>query len=272
MQSMDSVPRMPGMADKLKYPWRLAMTGLCFALFGLGGLLLTSWFHILCWLQPDSTKRRQSARTAISASFRIFLATLKWSGVAAYNIQGAALLKQDQGCLVLANHPTLIDYVLLASVIPQCDCMVKEALQRNPFMSGVIKAADYLINGQAEPLLSESKNRLKAGDTLLIFPEGTRSRSGEALKLQRGAANLAVRSGCDIRIVHIHCSESFLSKGSKWYQIPRVKPVLSIEVRQRFSATDFIQEGDNSPALAARRLNQHLTSALTADNSHQRDK
>lgn len=82
---------------------------------------------------------------------------------------------------MVANHPTLIDYVILASVMPETDCLVKSALLRNPFVSGVIRAADYLINSEAETLLSASQQRLAQGDTLLIFPEGTRTRSGEAI-------------------------------------------------------------------------------------------
>ncbi len=54
---------------------------------------------------------------------------------------------------MVANHPTLIDYVILASVMPETDCLVKSALLRNPFVSGVIRSADYLINSEAEPPL-----------------------------------------------------------------------------------------------------------------------
>ncbi|NDL65631.1 lysophospholipid acyltransferase family protein [Acerihabitans arboris] len=253
--------------NHLKFVWRMLMTGGCFALFGIGGLLLTAWFHILCLRQKNPARRTQLARRVISWSFRLFLAVTRRLGVLDYHIRGAHLLRQDRGNLVLANHPTLLDYVLLASVMPQCDCVVKQALLDNVYVSGAIRAADYLINSQAEILLAESEKRLRAGDSLLIFPEGTRSPHGAPMKLQRGAANLAVRSGCDIRIVHIYCSQRFLSKGSKWYQIPRTKPQFTVEVKARFSAGDFFSQGDRSPALAARRLTQHLAGVLVPENS-----
>ena len=52
-----------------------------------------------------------------------------------YRIDGAEILRQERGCLVVANHPTLIDYVLLASVMPETDCPVKSALLKILFLA-----------------------------------------------------------------------------------------------------------------------------------------
>ncbi len=87
---------------------------------------------------------------------------------------------------MVANHPSLIDYVMLASVMPETDCMVKSALLKNPFVSGVIRAADYLINDQADALLPASRQRLQQGDTILIFPEGTRTVPGKKCSYSGG--------------------------------------------------------------------------------------
>lgn len=169
---------------RINWLWRLVMTGFCFVLFGVGGLLLSLvWFNLLLIVQRDRTNRRRLARRSIAASFRFFLTVARGLGVLDYRIHNLDALRNDRGCLVVANHPTLIDYVILASVMPETDCLVKSALLRNPFVSGVIRAADYLINSEAEPLLAASQQRLAQGDTLLIFPEGTRTRSGEALSL-----------------------------------------------------------------------------------------
>lgn len=114
---------------RLNRVWRLVMTGLCFALFGLGGLLLsTFWFNVLLIAIWDKARRRRIARRSIAASFRLFLTVAKRLGVLDYQIEGRDILRNEQGCLVVANHPTLIDYVLLASVMPETDCLVKSAL------------------------------------------------------------------------------------------------------------------------------------------------
>ncbi|WP_373872705.1 lysophospholipid acyltransferase family protein [Citrobacter farmeri] len=250
---------MKGVISTLNRLWRIAMTGFCFALFGLGGLLLSVvWFNILLVFVWDNARRRRIARRSIAASFRLFLTVTRVLGVLDYQMKGVDILRQERGCLVVANHPTLIDYVLLASVMPETDCLVKSALLKNPFLSGVVRAADYLVNSQADALLPASQQRLAQGDTILIFPEGTRTRPGETMTLQRGAANIAVRCGSDIRVVTIHCSQRMLDKESKWYQVPPTKPLFTVEVRERVKIDHFYDANLQEPALAARQLNRHL--------------
>lgn len=249
---------------RVNWLWRLLMTGLCFALFGIGGLLLSLvWFNLLLLVVRDKPTRRRLARRSIAASFRLFLNTARLTGALDYRIDGIDTLRNERGCLVVANHPTLIDYVLLASVMPETDCLVKGELLRNPFVSGVIKAADYLINSQADALLPTCEQRLAQGETILIFPEGTRTRPGEKMTLQRGAANIAVRCGCDLRIVVIHCSEHLLDKHSRWYDVPPRKPLFTVEVRERVEIKQFYDAQSQEPALAARQLNRHLLHQLT---------
>ncbi len=62
---------------RLNRVWRGAMTGVCFALFGLGGLLLSLiWFNLLLIVIRNKPRRRRLARRSIAASFRLFW---RWS-------------------------------------------------------------------------------------------------------------------------------------------------------------------------------------------------
>jgi len=245
------------------YYWRLVMTAVSFTLFSVGGLLLSLvWFNLLLVIQRDKVRRRALARRSIAWSFRCFLRFCTFVGVYDYRITGVDLLQQDRGCLIVANHPSLIDYVMIASVLPEMDCLVKAELQHNLFFRGVIRAADYLINSEAETLLPDSQQRLARGETILIFPEGTRTRYGEPLKLQRGAANIAVRAGCDLRVVHISCTQRMLDKQSRWYQIPPVKPLFSVQVQSRIDSQSFRTASEDAQPLAARRLTRYLQQAL----------
>jgi len=243
--------------------WRWIATGLFFALFGIGGLALSLvWFTLLRLVVRQEARLQQLTHNSIRCSFRFFLNALRLAGVMDYRIIGAEKFTQDKGCLVVANHPGLLDYVFLASCMPRCDCIVKQALLDNPFVRGVIKAAGYLVNSGSEALLQACEDRLKGGGTLLIFPEGTRSVIGQPISLQRGAANIAVRAGCDVRIVQISCQPPMLTKQGKWYKIPDTKPQFIIRVQGKIAAGQFSDQHDLSPALAARRLTRYLRSEL----------
>lgn len=247
--------------------WRVVATAFCFALFGLGGLLLSIlWFTSLRFIVRSEVVRTQITQQSIRYSFQLFLRIAKFLGVFDYRIENNELFSEDSGCLIVANHPSLLDYVLLAAHMPRCDCIVKEALLNNIFVSGVIKSAGYLVNAESDKLLAHCKGRLGRGGSILIFPEGTRTTAGCALNLQRGAANIALHSGCDIRVVYIDCNPPMLTKELKWYNIPPVKPQFNIIVQNKINSNDFIQDSDLSLALAARRLTKHLTCALMPES------
>ena len=244
--------------------WRMLATGFCFVLFGLGAFLLSLvWFRLLFLLVRDPIERQNKARSNISSCFRFFLETARVIGALDYEVKGAEKLQKDKGCLVLANHPTLIDYVLITSLLPKADCIVKAGLQHNFFLSGAVKAAGYLINSEGETLINACSERLEAGGVIVIFPEGTRTTPNKAPKLQRGAANIAVRVPCDMRLVHVSCTETLLSKESKWYNIPKNKPVFKVEVLNKTSPAPFLEQAKGIPSLAARKLTVSLTHSLT---------
>ncbi|MGU5716451.1 1-acyl-sn-glycerol-3-phosphate acyltransferase [Aeromonas taiwanensis] len=247
------------MASLLNRGWRLIGTALGFTLFGVGGLLLSLlWFPLLA-LCLRGERRRTLAQLTIRHSFRLFLAMLRGWGVLDYRVSG--MPADLQGALVVANHPSLLDYVILAAEMPVCDCIVKQSLWRNPFIGGVVRAADYLPNVAGEDLLTLCTARIRAGGLLLIFPEGTRTTPGEPIKLQRGAAQLAVRAQVPVQLVRIHCSARFLTKQDKWFKIPENKPTFTIEFLQQVAAQEVVATGQSS-ALAARQLTRFLTRAL----------
>ncbi|WP_261818281.1 lysophospholipid acyltransferase family protein [Vibrio gallicus] len=241
---------------------RIIATGFCFTVFGLGGLLLS--FIVIPIIQltsPKSMHREYRVQAVIQLSFHGFCRLMKYTRAIDYKISGADILKQDRNCLVVANHPSLIDYVLIASQLKRCDCLVKASLWSNPFIKHIVKAAGYIPNKAPDDLLDICEQRFEQGNVLLLFPEGTRTTPGVESKIQRGAAQIAVRTGRDLRIVHISVSQSFLTKQAKWYQVPEKRPFFHIEVKDKVEVAPIIKQTTSS-TIAARRVQQHLTSRL----------
>jgi 1-acyl-sn-glycerol-3-phosphate acyltransferase len=240
---------------------RLLARWLCFVSFGLGGVFLS-----LCVFPPVRLlyPQRSAAinRRIVSRSFRLFVAMIDTLGVIRFDIEGAEILKADHGCLIVANHPTLIDYVVIASLIDHCDCVVKPSMWLNPFTRGVVNAVRYIPRHDAEDVIEQCHRSLSEGNVLLIFPEGTRTAAGMPVRLQRGAANIALRAGMPMRMVHIDCRPHTLNKEEKWYAVPPRRSEYKLRVGELINTAPFA-ENATSLAGAARHLTTHLHSQLT---------
>ena len=243
---------------------RRLFTGLAWAAFGLGGLLLSlTWFRWLSFAERDPRRRTLRARRAISASFRLFVRYLNLAGVADVDASGIRALRQARGVIIASNHPTLLDYVFIASELPEVNCLVKASLSRNFFLKGVVKAADYMLNSESPgQLIGEARERLAAGECLLIFPEGTRTRPGSPMPLKRGAAQIALRTHSTIRLVHLKCSEQWLVKGAPWYRIPPARPVIRVEEAGELKPETFWSQDEARLPAAARAMTARLSESL----------
>jgi 1-acyl-sn-glycerol-3-phosphate acyltransferase len=201
--------------------WRLIGTGLSFAAFGIGGFILG--LVAVVWLRlviSDRARRAEVARLMVSRTFRGFAMFMSAVGVLRWSVEGASYWRRDRGCLVVANHPTLIDVVFLLGLFDGADCVVKAGVITNPFWRMLVGTADYISNEDLGILLAETSNRLKAGRTVILFPEGTRTVPGAPLTFGPLAGLIAVRTGCELLPVVITCTPPALYKHLPWYRIP----------------------------------------------------
>lgn len=250
--------------------WRIVATGMCFALFGLGGLMLRLVvFPILQCLVRDPQQRVKRARHIIRLAFRAFVEVMRMSGVIRYEITGLERLDRH-GLLILANHPTLIDTVLLMAFVRHADCIIKGALWRNPFTRGPVRAAGYISNAQGPDLIEDCIRSLRSGGNLIIFPEGTRTPSDGRISLKRGAANVAVRGGWAITPVRIRCTPGTLAKGEKWWKVPATRAHFRLHIGEDLHLDHIIASeqaaGADQPTLAARQLTTYLQQYFTKEN------
>jgi len=255
------------MLAKACHAWRVFATGLSFALFGIGGLLLRVLvFPLLALCVREPGARQRAARGTIRLSFRAFVGLMRGLGVLRYDVRGLDKLER-QGQLILANHPTLIDTVFLIAFVPNADCIVKGALLNNPFTGGPVRAARYICNDRGPELVEDCIASLRAGGNLIIFPEGTRSPRGGSAELKRGAANVAVRGGRAVTPVVIRCEPPTLGKGEKWWHVPPRQAHFRIEVKDDIGVEAF-RGGETSDVVAARRLTEYLQQFFMKEGQH----
>ncbi|ASJ76847.1 lysophospholipid acyltransferase family protein [Granulosicoccus antarcticus] len=206
-------------------------TYLSFTVFGIGGLfigLLAS--PVLTLMERDVGRRQKKARAMIRWCFCRFIDVMEGLGVMQHDFEHVERL-QRPGLLILANHPTLVDVIYLVAHVPHAVCIIKEKLTTNIFTRGPVLAAGYITNSDPERVMAEAARRMAEGESLILFPEGTRSTPGEQLVMQRGAANIALHTGATITPVLIDCRPSALNNVDRWYQIPAEKVQLTLQVQ-----------------------------------------
>lgn len=246
------------MVERLDRAWRVFATGLCFSSFGLGGLALRLVvFPLLSMILWSVRLRQRVCKEVIRLAFRVFVWLMTTVGVIRCEVRHAERLRRS-GLLIVANHPSLIDVVLLIALVRRADCVVKAALLRNPFTRGPVLAAGYVCNDTGAGMVDDCIASLRAGNNLVIFPEGTRTPLQGSLHLQRGAANVAVRGNQALTPVVIHCEPPTLTKGQKWYRVPWRRPRYVLDVHPDVAVRDWVAHGSDD-AQAVRQLTRALS-------------
>lgn len=228
----------------INYCFRWLGTATSFAWFGIGSLVLgTLVLPLISVFVRNPERRRLWARSVVGAAMKGFVGYMRCVGVLRYEVRGLENVKPDQGYLIIANHPSLIDVAFLLAKFPMADCVIKDRLLHNPFTRHLLHAADYISNTDPGALIDQSIARLNEGRSLILFPEGSRTVPGESLAFKAGAAAIAVRSNCLCLPVLIKCDPKTLTKSDPWYRVPARKVHFIVAIQPEILPRDILGGG-----------------------------
>lgn len=116
-------------------------------------------------------------------------------------------------CLFAANHTSTLDAPAVVGAIPRrIAILLKESLFRFPIVGQAFRLAGFIPveRGHDSAILSLEKATaaLRAGQSFLIYPEGTRSDDGRLQRFKKGAVVMAIKAG--VPIVPVACSGAHL--------------------------------------------------------------
>lgn len=148
--------------------------------------------------------------------------------VGLFSVEGAENVPRTGGLVVCGNHFGTLDPPMVPAFLPRQDSwsMAKsEYFQRQRWMRWLFTAygAFPVVRHTADrAALRRTFDLLKAGEVLIIYPEGTRVESGVLSTPEPGAGFIAQKSGCPVVPVAMTGTRECMPKGTIW---PRRVPV-----------------------------------------------
>ncbi len=243
------------MLKRLERISRVIFTGIAYALFGGMALLSELIMPLYLRFYPAGVPRELAARKMVSRLWWGFTRYLQLARIARVRMDYPERLGKP-GQLILVNHPSLLDVVLLLSLVPGSNCIVKRQLWDNPFIGRSLRRCGFIANNENEHTLNQAITCLQQGQTLVIFPEGTRTPYGGKVRFNRAAVTIGLKAASEIIPVVIRMNPPGIKRGDAWYKIPEQTYQYDFRVGEAIIPADCL--ADKPLPVAAKRLNQQL--------------
>ena len=89
---------------------------------------------------------RERVQNYLRRYFTWFYKLMVILGLIKVKFSGFDRINYDKSAILIANHPSYIDYLLITSQLKRCDCIAKDEIWHNPFMKYVVQGAGYIPN------------------------------------------------------------------------------------------------------------------------------
>ena len=204
------------------------------------GLMSLGWNLIALVLYPLLPRQRglEVGRAGISRGYGLFWLIANGSRLLRMDASALDPLRDEPGLIVVANHPSMLDALMLVAHLPRSACVMKASLARNPFLGTGARLARYIRNDSALGMVRHAVADLKAGGQLVLFPEGTRTTQRPINPFRPGFTVIAKMAGAPIQTVIIDTRSPYLGKGWPLWRLPPLPIEFSVRLGRRFEPAD----------------------------------
>jgi len=143
-------------------------------------------------------------------------------------IVGNNLPPKGQRYVFMSNHQSQLDIPVLEVLLKDYDIrfLAKKSLFKIPFFGWGISALGYIPVEREDPKeglrsLLACLSAVQSGVSLVIFPEGTRSRTGELLPFKKGGMLIPLKAQVSVCPLAIYGTRDILPKGSLWFSLKK---------------------------------------------------
>ncbi|MBL8287892.1 MAG: 1-acyl-sn-glycerol-3-phosphate acyltransferase [Rubrivivax sp.] len=205
---------------------QLVALALASIVFNLGAFVLYP-------LLPRALGRRLG-RAGIANGYRGYWRFTRPFGLLRLHAEALDVLRDEAGLVIVANHPSLLDAMMLVARLPRSGCVMKASLLRNPFLGAGALLARYIPNDSAHGMVRRAVADLREGGQLVMFPEGTRTTRAPVNAFQPGFALIAKHAQVPIQTAFIDTRSPYLGKGWPLWRLPPLPIEFSVRLGQRF--------------------------------------
>jgi len=202
---------------------------------GIFLLLCLGWlpFALLGRLLPSRLGRRWG-RYMLMDGFRTYLDILEWCFSCRFDLSELDRLHTAGPLIIAANHPSMLDAILIVSRLPNAVCVMKAALVDHLFFAAPTRLAGYIRNDEALAMILNGREALRDGAQLVIFPEGTRTEKFPVDTCTASTGLIASRSGIPVQTLLIEYSTPYLGKAWRRCRPPELPLHCRIRLGRRF--------------------------------------
>ncbi len=233
-----------------------------FAGLGALALLCLAWlpFALVCSVLPERVGRFVGRRV-IMIGFRVYLLFLTIFCACRFDLSALDSLRRERSLVLVANHPSLLDVVMIVSRLPDAVCVMKAALMDNILLGAAARLARYIRNDAPVSMVRQARIALHQGAHLVIFPEGSRTRNFP-LDACTGASGLISQAAkAPLQALVIEFSSPYLGKSWPLFRKPDLPLRFCIRVGRRFEVPTHARH-------FARELEDYFRAELSADPKH----
>lgn len=171
--------------------------------------------------------------------------------------------KPPSPCILVANHASFFDTYLVGAQPAMNICLtIRDWPYKIPFYKPFMLAAEYVNteSNDMDQVIEQSMQALDSGSTMVYFPEGTRTHSGQLGRFKSGAFYTAIKAGVPIVPMCISGSYELLPRGKKILQYSPIKVSLLPAVypaKYQHSANGHVQMRKDVRAMMAHALEKN---------------
>ncbi len=219
--------------------YRSCLMVLCFTIFGIGAGIISFIIFPYISLTIKKENRKKAYANTIRSSWNGFKNFFQKIGLVKVCCKNPEKLENLSGKVIVANHPTLIDVIILISLIPNSVCIAKKETLKNPLFRNIVQSIYITNDTDLETYKTEADKFLKKGFNIVIFPSGTRTKPDENFKIHNGSAVIAINSNTEIIPVKITTDYPFLQKHQPIYDIGEHQVNFYIDVKNPINPANF---------------------------------